>query len=44
MAAKMADQEAWNEQFEAIDFLRIMNKFHLDLLIQNLSKFEQFIQ
>ena len=44
MATRMADQEAWNEQFEAINFLRVMNKFHLDLLIKNLSKFEVFMQ
>ena len=44
MATRMANQEAWNEQFEGINFLRVMNKFHLSLLIQNLNKFEVFLQ
>lgn len=44
MATRMADQEAWNDQFDGINFLRIMNKFHLNLLMENLSKFEVFIQ
>ena len=44
MVPRMEDKEAWNEQFEGINYLRVMNKFHQDFLVQNLSKFELFMQ
>lgn len=44
MVKRMADQEAWNEQFEAIDWLRAMNKYHQAVLMTHLSKFQVFIK
>jgi hypothetical protein len=44
MAKRMADQKAWNEQFEAIDWLRIINKFHKPMLMESLPKFQTFLK
>ena len=41
---KMSDPEEWNEQFEAINQLRVMNKFHYDVLMKNLISFSKFIK
>ena len=35
--------DQWYALFRAIDDLRILNKYHSDILIQNLHKFYSFI-
>jgi len=44
MVTKMSDPEEWNAQFEAIDLLRIMNKYHFDTLMENLHCFTKFLK
>ena len=44
MAKRMADNGAWDEQFEALDWLRIINKYHREYLMENLVKFQIFIK
>ena len=44
MIKRMADQEAWNEQFEALDWLRVINKYHREFLMENIVKFQIFIK
>jgi len=39
MKTRMADPEAWHAQFEGLDFLRKMNKYHNELLMDNIEFF-----
>ena len=36
--------EMWYQQFSAIYKFRIMNKYHLGILMENLGDFEMFIK
>ena len=40
----MSDPEEWNAQFEAINLLRVINKYHFDTLMQNLQSFTKFLK
>ena len=44
MKTRMADPEAWHAQFEGLDFLRKMNKYHNELLMDNIEFFCQFLK
>ena len=44
MPARVAEPEEWHRQFEALDFLRMMNKYHTDVLVNNILNFAKFIK
>ena len=41
---RMANAEEWDRQFEAINFLRIKNKYHIDILMTNIGGYTTFIK
>lgn len=41
---RMANAEEWHRQFEAINFLRIKNKYHIDILMTNIGSYGTFIK
>lgn len=38
-----ADDEEWRESYDALDRIRVLNKFYIDVLEANLEKFDAFI-
>jgi hypothetical protein len=38
-----AEKEDWMSHFEAIDGLRILNKFHFDVLEKSIDNFKTFL-
>ena len=44
MQMRMADPEEWHAQFEGLDFLRKINKYHAVVLMENLEFFGPFLK
>ena len=44
MISNIQDPEKWKEQFDTIDILRRMLKFHPEILFSNLSSFNSFLK
>lgn len=40
---RFADTENWSGQFDAVNEIRVMQKYHSDKLMENLGNFTQFI-
>ena len=43
MKKRMDNPEEWHAQFEGIDFLRIINKYHSSILMDYLGCFSKFL-
>ena len=44
MQTRIGNPEEWHAQFEGLDFLRIINKYHPDTLMQHLDHFSTFLR
>ena len=44
MKEMMGDPEDWLAMFNALNFLRVMNKYHADVLMENLEFFTPFLK
>ena len=42
--SKTATDEEWRPQFDAIQNLRVMNKFHFTVLEKNIDQYAEFIK